>query len=109
MNSYFKKCSEALSAGTKTKKFALLAMVLAFPTVASAATTGAEFQAVYDFIYNAATGYLGRSIAIAGGLIGLGIGAATGKAIPAIIGIVLAIFGALGPSIVNSIFASAVI
>lgn len=109
MNSTMNALNFASPARSGTNKTLLLAVLLSFTTVASAATTGAEFQAVYDFIYNAATGYLGRSIAIAGGLIGLGIGAATGKAIPAIIGIVLAIFGALGPSIVNSIFASAVI
>lgn len=76
---------------------------------ATAATTGAEFQAFYDFIYDAATGYLGRGIALTGGLIGLGYGAASGKALPAIAGIVLAMFGALGPTIVNSLFASAII
>lgn len=76
---------------------------------AHAAVTGAAFKAVYDFIYGAATGYLGRSIAIVGGLIGLGIGAGTGKALPAAIGIILAIFGSLGPSIVNTLFATATI
>lgn len=70
------------------------------------ATTGGEFQTAYDFINDAATGYLGRSIAIAGGLIGLGMGAASGKALPAVMGVVLAMFGAMGPAIIDSIFAS---
>ncbi len=82
---------------------------LMLPQLASAAVTGVEFQAAYDFIFNAATGYLGRAISIVGGVIGLGIGAATGRALPAIIGIVLAIFGALGPAIINTIFAGAII
>ena len=77
--------------------------------VAMAATTGTEFQGAYQFIYDAATGYLGRAIAIVGGVIGLGTGAATGKALPAVVGIVLAIFGALGPTIIDSIFGSAII
>jgi len=72
-------------------------------------TGGTEFQAFYNFIYAAATGYLGRSIAIVGGLIGLGIGAGTGKALPAVIGVFLAIFGVLGPTIVNALFTSATI
>ena len=72
-------------------------------------TGGTEFQAFYTFIYSAATGYLGRSIAIVGGLVGLGIGAGTGKALPAVIGVFLAIFGVLGPTIINALFTSATI
>jgi len=85
-----------------------IGLMLAFGT-AQAATSGVEFQGLYTFVYGAATGYLGRSIAIVGGLIGMGYGAASGKALPAIIGIILAIFGALGPTIVDSIFNSALI
>jgi len=93
---------------TKTQMFFAVLLTLAVPAI-QAATTGAEFQGVYDFVYGAATGYLGRAISITGGLIGLGIGAATGKALPAIIGVVLAIFGALGPTIIDSVFNSAII
>jgi len=89
--------------------FFLMFFVGLVPTAVFAATTGSEFQAVYDFIHGAATGYLGRSIAIAGGLIGLGFGAASGRPVIAVVGIVLAIFGALGPSIINTIFGSALI
>ncbi len=85
------------------------AVAMMMPVVAMAATTGAEFQVFYDFVYNAATGYLGRGIAITGGLIGMGIAAATGKVVIAIIGVVLAIFGILGPQIVNALFGSAII
>lgn len=72
-------------------------------------TGGAEFETFYNFIMGAATGYLGRSIAIVGGLIGLGIGAGSGKAMPAMIGMFLAVFGVLGPSIVDAMFTSATI
>lgn len=89
---------------------ALCAMLVALlPDLAFAGTTGAEFQEVYDFVYDAATGYLGRAICIVGGLIGLGFGAASGKALPAILGVILAIFGALGPTIINALFDSALI
>lgn len=87
----------------------LLFCAALLPTAVMASTTGAEFQAVYDFIFGAATGYLGRAIAIAGGLIGLGFGAASGRPVIAVVGIVLAIFGALGPTIINTIFGSALI
>lgn len=72
-------------------------------------TGGSEFQPLYNFIYTAGTGYLGRSISLIGGLVGLGIGAATGKGLPAVIGVFLAIFGVLGPTIVNALFTSAII
>ena len=88
---------------------ALAVLVLMVPILGHSSTTGVEFQQVYDFVYGAATGYLGRSIAIVGGLIGLGFGAASGKPVIAVVGIVLAVFGALGPVIINTIFASAVI
>lgn len=92
-----------------------LVLVACLPSIALATTlnasggTGTEFQPFYNFVYDAATGYLGRSIAIVGGLIGLGIGAGTGKALPAIIGVILAIFGVMGPTIVNAMFTSALI
>lgn len=76
---------------------------------AMAATTGTAFQPFYNFIQQAATGYLGRGIAITGGVIGLGTGAALGRPLVAAIGIVLAIFGALGPTISDSIFNTAIV
>ncbi len=104
---------------SKTLKFlALCAITGAFvlPELALAAafgtgggTGGAEFERFYNFILGAATGYLGRSIAIVGGLIGLGIGAGSGKAMPALIGMFLAVFGVLGPTIVDAMFTSATI
>ena len=108
----------ALKQGKKQALF-ITAIMLIFalaPEVVNAATIGidggtggTEFQAFYDFIYSAATGYLGRSIALVGSLVGLGIGAGTGRALPAIIGVFLAIFGVLGPTIINAIFTSAII
>ena len=81
--------------------------VLGLPGVAFASVTGTEFLALYNFFFDAATGYLGRALAIIGGLMGLGMGAATGRPVPALMGIVLAIFGTLGPQIINTMFASA--
>jgi len=101
--------TEGLSLNMKVALSMMVLAALLVPTMVMAGTSGAEFQGVYDFIYDAATGYLGRAIAITGGVIGLGIGAATGKPLPAIIGIVLAIFGSLGPTIIDTIFASGLI
>ena len=82
---------------------------LLLPAVAVASTTGPEFQTAYQFFYDAATGYLGRGIAIVGGLIGLGYGAAKGSPLPAVAGVILAVFGALAPIIIDAIFSSAVV
>ncbi|MDD5394852.1 MAG: hypothetical protein PHE17_17680 [Thiothrix sp.] len=92
---------------TRTQQRALLLMALCLPVLAYAGTSGTEFKAFYDFVYGAATGYLGRGLAITGGLIMLGVAAGTGKATIAILGVVLAIFGSIGPTIINAIFASA--
>ncbi len=88
---------------------AVTTVLMMVPLLGSASTTGAVFQGFYQFVYDAATGYLGRGIAITGGLIALGIAAGTGKAVLAISGIVLAVFGALGPQIIDSVFQSAII
>jgi conjugal transfer pilus assembly protein TraA len=82
---------------------------LALPSLGFSSTTGEHFSGVYQFVHGAATGYLGRAIAITGGLIGLGMGASMGKALPAISGVVLAVFGSLGPSIIDTVFSSATI
>ena len=88
---------------------ALLLTFLLIPITAWAGATGTEFEDLYDFFYEAATGYLGRAIALVGGLMGLGVGAATGKPIPALMGVVLAIFGTMGPTLINNLFASATV
>lgn len=92
-----------------TAFMAMALLLMWMPLFAHAGSTDTEFQAVYNFVNAAATGFLGRAICIVGGLIGLGLGAASGKALPAIVGIVLAMFGSLGPSIVDSIFPAALV
>ena len=72
--------------------------------LALAATTGGEFQAFYDFIHGAASGYLGRGLAITGGVFGLAHGIGRGSALPAVLGIILGIFGVLGATIINALF-----
>ena len=92
-----------------TRQIRWFVALAVLPGLALAAATGPEFQTAYQFFFDAATGFLGRGIAIVGGIIGLGIGAARGSALPAIIGVILAVFGALGPTIIDSIFGSAVV
>lgn len=105
---------QIIHAAKQTLTATALLAVMCSPVLAStnsggAGTTGGDFEEVYNFIYGAATGYLGRAIAIFAGIVGLAIGAASGKAMPAIMGVVLAIFGTLGPTIINNLFTGAVI
>ncbi|MFW6503487.1 conjugal transfer protein TraB [Acinetobacter baumannii] len=88
---------------------AAILLSLVFQSAAYAGTTGLEFKGLYDFIYGAATGYLGRGICIFAGVVGIATGAGMGRVMPAILGVILAVFGTLGPTIVNSLFKSAII
>lgn len=99
----------ATNRNTNTYPYFIALIVLCVPTLVMGAETGGEFQAFYDFIYGAATGYLGRGLAITGGVFGLAYGIGKGSPLPAVLGIVLAIFGMLGPTIVNALFSSATI
>jgi putative Mn2+ efflux pump MntP len=63
-----------------------------------------EFYNVWYYAWKLATGYLGRTLALVGGLLGLVYGAACGRLVYAVMGIVLAVFGSIGPDLVNAIF-----
>lgn len=80
---------------------ALMAMFGA--TAVYAGTTGTEFQPLYQQLYDWISGYLGRAIAIAGFIIGAGIGIARQNPIPALVGVVFALFMIYIPAMINSI------
>lgn len=104
---------QIIHAAKQTLTATALLAIMCSPALASNGTAngtgGGDFEEVYNFIFDAATGYLGRAIAIFAGVVGLAIGAASGKAMPAIMGVILAIFGTLGPTIINGLFTGAVI
>jgi len=95
--------------GSKHTIVALL-LIAAFvvPMTAFAGTNGGEFQAFFETVMGWATGYLGKGIALMAFLIGLGIGAARANPVPAIAGIIFALFVALGPSVIDSIVTAVV-
>ena len=67
------------------------------------------FDPLYDFVYSTATGTAARSVCIAGGFLGMVGSLATGKIMPAGVGVGLAVFGITSPTIVNTLFTSALI
>ena len=89
-----------------TTVFALVLALLAGSTLAG--TTGTEFQTIYATLLNWATGYLGKSIAIAAFILGAGIGVARSSPIPALVGVVFALFMVYVPTIIDSIMTAVI-
>ena len=85
----------------------LLMMLLASPD-AHAGTTGTEFQSMYSTLLNWATGYLGKAIAVAAFILGAGIGVARSSPIPALVGVVFALFMVYVPNIIDSIMTATI-
>jgi conjugal transfer pilus assembly protein TraA len=75
---------------------------------AFAGTTGTEFQSMYTTLLNWATGYLGKAIAIAAFILGAGIGVARSSPIPALVGVVFALFMIYVPTIIDSIMTATI-
>jgi conjugal transfer pilus assembly protein TraA len=75
---------------------------------ALAGTTGTEFQSMYVTLLNWVNGYLGKSIAIAAFILGAGIGIARSSPIPALIGVVFALFMVYVPTIIDSIMTAVI-
>ena len=84
-----------------------LALTLATGS-ALAGTTGTEFQTMYTTLLNWATGFLGKSIAIAAFILGAGIGIARSSPIPALVGVVFALFMVYVPTIIDGIMTAVV-
>lgn len=86
---------------------AALALALAAGS-ALAGTTGNEFATMYTTLLNWVNGYLGKSIAIAAFILGAGIGIARSSPIPALVGVVFALFMVYVPNIIDSIMTAVI-
>jgi conjugal transfer pilus assembly protein TraA len=75
---------------------------------ALAGTTGTEFQTMYTTLLNWVSGYLGKSIAIAAFILGAGIGIARSSPIPALVGVVFALFMVYVPNIIDGIMTAVI-
>jgi conjugal transfer pilus assembly protein TraA len=84
--------------------FSVFLVVLAFIAMdVTAGTTATEFQGIYDKLKDWTSGYLGKAIALFAFLLGLGVGVARSSPIPAISGVVFALFVAFGPAVLEGI------
>jgi conjugal transfer pilus assembly protein TraA len=98
---------------SKTRNTAALTTTLAVVLTlaagsAIAGTTGTEFQTMYTTLLNWATGFLGKSIAIAAFILGAGIGIARSSPIPALVGVVFALFMVYVPTIIDTIMTAVI-
>jgi conjugal transfer pilus assembly protein TraA len=94
---------------TRFATVAPVALLLALgATSAFAGTTGTEFQTMYTTMLNWATGYLGKAIAVAAFILGAGIGVARSSPIPALAGVVFALFMVYVPTIIDSIMTATI-
>jgi conjugal transfer pilus assembly protein TraA len=73
-----------------------------------AGTTGTEFQTMYTTLLNWVNGYLGKSIAIAAFILGAGVGIARSSPIPALVGVVFALFMVYVPTIIDGIMTAVI-
>ena len=96
-------------ASARLATVAPVALLLALgATSAFAGTTGTEFQTMYTTMLNWATGYLGKAIAVAAFILGAGIGVARSSPIPALAGVVFALFMVYVPTIIDSIMTATI-
>ena len=84
------------------------AVPIALVLTLAAGTTGTEFQTMYTTLLNWVTGFLGKSIAIAAFILGAGIGIARSSPIPALAGVVFALFMVYVPTIIDSIMTAVI-
>src|SRR5215218_8696087 len=73
-----------------------------------AGTTGTEFQTMYTTLLNWVNGFLRKSIAIAAFILGAGIGIARSSPIPALTGVVFALFMVYVPNIIDGIMTATI-
>jgi conjugal transfer pilus assembly protein TraA len=93
----------------KNKHAILVAGVMAMTAIgATAGTTGSEFQGLHTLLTGWASGYLGRSIAIAAFLLGAGFGVAKQTILPAVLGLVFAVVFLVGPGVIDSMLSAVI-
>ena len=92
---------------------AIMALVITFalPAISMAGVggqgaTGQEFLDMYTMLVEWTSGYLGATLSIFAFVIGLGLGVARSNPIPAIAGVVFAMFVAYGPGIIEAVTAT---
>ena len=85
------------------KEVIVAAMLTAVAVSVSAGNGGQEFTEVYDMLVDWSTGTLGKIIALAALIVGIGFGLVRQSVIAAVIGISMALVLNFGPSVIGGI------
>lgn len=93
---------------TKKLNQLLLAVAMLVPFAAFAGTTGAEFQALYNWVLGIATGYAARAISIAAVVIGALMSLGKGSPMPILAGIGFAVFLSYLPGVINGLLTATI-
>lgn len=87
-----------------------LLLVVCFFSLSSFATTNDVWALqAYTMFLDMATGYVGRSICIVGGMLGMLWAMGTGKLTMALLGVGGAVFGVFSPTLINALFGATII
>ncbi|NNM50701.1 MAG: conjugal transfer protein TraB [Pseudomonadales bacterium] len=90
-------------------KFIYLLFFIMLAPAVSAATNDVWAQQAYTMFLNMATGYVGRSICIVGGMLGMLWAMGSGKLTMALLGVGGAVFGVFSPTLINALFGAVTI
>lgn len=88
---------------SKSLMFAVRILPLILAAGSAFAGTDATFQAILTVLTDWMEGTLGTLMAVAALAIGLGVGIARATAVPAVVGLVVALFATYGPGVVAGI------
>lgn len=91
----------------KIKRIFPAAVLSALAGSAFAGTGGQEFQQVYEQISGWTNGVLGKSLAVAALLVGLGIGIIKQSVIAGVVGVGMGLVAGFGPSVIDGVVTAA--
>lgn len=108
MNELVKKIVNEINSKSFLNRIFLVLVAVMFlsvlmTSVSHAGTTGTEFKGVYDTLRNWTVGYLGRAIAMAAFVVGLGWGIAKSSPATALSGLAIAFFIMVGPNVLDAV------
>jgi conjugal transfer pilus assembly protein TraA len=85
-----------------SKNMMVAILLLLLTNVAVAGTTGAEFLAIYTLLSNWVSGYLGRTIAFSGMILGLGAAALSQRPVLGLVGLFFGVVVLILPTVLNA-------
>ncbi len=92
----------------KQKNMIVAAILLLITNVAMAGVTGTEFIAIYTLLSDWVSGYLGRTIAFAGMILGLGAAALSQRPVLGLVGLFFGVVVLILPTVLNAMLTAVI-